>query len=115
MTTRREQFNISALKFSDDVHDFLAELSRTRRLSDWISTHVEEELKRKRALTGDRAACCTELMEEIQSIKQLLLQGSFQTQAYSQGTLEEDQPVIQKVSSDEIHHAIDETDLNYNF
>lgn len=114
MTTRREQFNISALKFSDDVHDFLAELSRTRRLSDWISTHVEEELKRKRALMGDRSTCCAELMEEIQSIKQLLLQGSFQSQLL-QGDWEKEQPVIQKISSDEIHQAIDETDLNYNF
>src|SRR5690606_31821313 len=98
MTTRRDQFNISALKFSDDVHDFLAHLSRTRRLSDWIAKHVEDELKRKRALTGERSACCADLMQEIQTIKQILLQGTFQTHTLSD--TDQDQSVIQKISSE---------------
>lgn len=111
---RSKQFNISALKFSDEVHDFIAELSRTRRLSDWIAKHAAEDLKRTGALTGDLAAYEGNIMQELQEIKQLLLQGGCQFISISKPT-DVQLPVIQKISNDQLTHTIDEEDLNYNF
>ncbi|RJX40958.1 hypothetical protein D3P09_02770 [Paenibacillus pinisoli] len=110
---RRDQFNISALKFSDEVHDFIAQLSTSRRLSDWIAEQVEEELKRKGAPTGiAQTQHYVDIMNELQSIKQLLKLGDFQQSPHIE---QEKQPVIQLVSSNEIANLIPENDLEYGF
>lgn len=109
---RREQFNISALKFTDEVHDFIAELSRTRRLSEWIAKHAEEDLKRTGALTGEETASESIVLKELQSIKELLLQGGCQFRSTPVTT--EETPTIQKISSELLLNTIEE-DLEYQF
>lgn len=109
---RRDQFNISALKFTDEVHDFIAKLSRTRRLSDWIAKHAEADLRRTGALTGVETASDSIVLKELQTIKELLLQGGCQFRSTPVTT--EETPTIQKISTDLLINTIEE-DLEYQF
>ncbi|WP_168121920.1 hypothetical protein [Paenibacillus sp. HB172176] len=113
MSKRRLQFNISALKFEDDVHDYILKLSESKRLAAWIAKHAEAEIRRNGTSTGGSACGDQVVLEELREIKQLLLGCSVRK---NESAAEGKQPVIQQISSESmLSQSIAEDDLDYGF
>jgi hypothetical protein len=110
--SRRAQFNISALRFSDEVHAFLEKLSMDRKLSEWLATQVELEIRHNGMPTGSYS--CSNVMDELKEIKQLLVGGCFKPYQVDI-EVEEPKPVMEQISSDSINQLILESDLEYGF
>lgn len=110
--TRRAQFNISALRFSDEVHDFLERLSTERKLSEWLAAQVEMDIRHNGMPTG--TCSCNKVMDELKEIKQLLVSGCFKPYQ-NELEVEGSKPIIERVSSDSINQTILESDLEYGF
>ncbi|WP_138753516.1 hypothetical protein [Paenibacillus sinopodophylli] len=110
--TRRAQFNISALRFSDEVHAFLEKLSSERKLSEWLAEQVTTAIRRNGMPMG--CVSCSNVSYELKEIKQLLLSGCLI--AHSKVVeVEQRKPVVTQISSDSINQLIDENDLAYGF
>lgn len=111
MSERRNQFNIGAQHFSDEVYQFIVQLSKKKKLSAWMAKCAEEEIRRNGTPMGNPAG--DQVLNELREIKALLQNGSFRPM---EPALIEQVPAIQKISSDApIVKAIDEGDLNYQF
>lgn len=109
---RRNQFNVSALKFTNEVHDFLEQLSTSRELSEWVARQVKQEIGRKGTSTG--TCSCNKLMDELEEIKQLLISGCYKL-SQEEPEVIESKTIMKQISSDSINQLIVESDLEYGF
>ncbi len=110
MSERRNQFNIGAQHFSDEVYQFIVQLSKRKKLSAWMAKCAEEEIRRNGTPMGNPAG--DQVLNELREIKALLMNSSFR---YMEPALTGQASVIQKISSETFTQAIDEDDLNYQF
>ncbi|MGO4697698.1 hypothetical protein AB4Z50_25765 [Paenibacillus sp. 2TAB26] len=110
--TRRNQYNVSALKFTDDVHDFLEHLSTSRELSEWVAQQVKQEIGRIGTSTG--TCSCSKVMDELKEIKQLLISGCNKS-SQEEPEDKESKTAMKQISSDSINQLIVESDLEYGF
>lgn len=108
---RREQFNISALKFNDEVYRFIEEKSKHRQLSDWISEAALKEIRCQGASTGEPTS--QEVLNELKDIKHMLRQ--LECTARAKPLEASPTSIIQQVSNDVVHHLLDESDVSYDY
>jgi hypothetical protein len=110
MSERRNQFNIGAQHFSDEVYQFIVQLSKKKKLSAWMAKCAEDEIRRNGTPMGNPAG--DQVLNELREIKALLMNSSIR---YMEPALTGQAAVIQKISSEMFTQAIDEDDLNYQF
>ncbi|MGG4145661.1 hypothetical protein ABEW34_21425 [Paenibacillus algorifonticola] len=101
---------MSALRFTDEVHDFILKLSASRKLSEWMARHAEQDLREN---NGSDKYSNNEIMLELREIKQLL-HGSNHSLQQRQGSPKQEL-VIEQISSFKVQELIPEEDLEYAF
>ncbi|PWW01177.1 hypothetical protein DFQ01_11067 [Paenibacillus cellulosilyticus] len=109
---RREQFGLSATKFSDEVYAYIEQLSIQRKLSDWVARQVEKELRSQGAPSGGDGQALHAIMTELLAIKQMVSHGApFNRDACD----DQQQPAMELLSSSEVKHILSDEDLSYDF
>ncbi|GMK47525.1 hypothetical protein PghCCS26_46550 [Paenibacillus glycanilyticus] len=113
---RREQFNITASKFSPEVYAFIENLSTTRKLSEWIAAAAEQEIEIRRQGSPTGMTCCCpskEILAEIQLIKRMIEHREFTPKTEPKGA--PSTVIMEQISSDKAAQILPDEDVEYGF
>lgn len=111
---RREQFNITASKFSPEIYAFIENLSTTRKLSEWIATAADQEIRRQGSSVGIACSCPSkEILAEIKHIKRMIEHREFKPKKKPMGA--PSTVIMEQISTDKAAQILPDEDVEYGF